>query len=160
MQARHYPFELFDEYLSYDETSSTLLRWKKRPSTLVKAGDEAGGKGADGYWRLQLKGKAWKLHRVIYVLTHGEVARELDVDHVDRNKDNNHPSNLLQKTCSQNNLNKAKRLAKYTTRRGNRWESYFHSPLTRKYVYVGSYNTEQEAHIAAVARRLELYWAV
>lgn len=160
MQARHYPFELFDEYLAYDETSSTLLRWKKRPGRLVKVGDEAGKKGSDGYWRFQLKGKSWKLHRVVYVLTHGQIARDLDVDHDDRNKDNNHPSNLVAKTCKGNNSNKAKRLAKYARRRRNRWESHFTMPVSRKYVYVGTYDTEQEAHLAAVSRRLELYWAI
>jgi hypothetical protein len=160
MRARHYPFELFDEYLEYDETSSTLLRWKKNPGTRQQKGLEAGGKGRDMYWRLQLKGKAWKVHRVIYVLTHGSVDRDLHVDHADRNKDNNHPSNLIAKTCSENCRNKVSGRGKYARRRNNRWEGHFTMPRSRKYVHVGTYDTELEARLAAVARRLELYWAI
>ena len=161
MRARPYPFDLFDEYLEYDQTSSTLLRWKKSPNIRQQNGLEAGGKGPDGYWRLQLKGKTWKVHRVIYVLTHGSVNQDLHVDHADRNRDNNHPSNLIARTCSENNSNKVSGRGKYARRRShNRWEAHFTMPISRKYVYVGTYDTELEAHLAAVARRLELYWAI
>ena len=160
MKSRPYPQALFAEYLEYDETSSTLLRWKKGPSRSVKTGSEAGGKGQDGYWCLQLKGKAWKLHRVVYALLYADPDPNLQVDHLDRNKDNNHPTNLALKTGSGNCLNKAKKLAKYARKRKKRWESYFTMPETRKYVHVGTFSTESEAHLAAVAMRLELYWVL
>jgi hypothetical protein len=160
MKARHYPQALFAEYLTYDETSSTLLRWIKKPSACIRVGTEAGNRGTDGYWRLQLKRKQWKLHRVLYVLLNGEISDELSVDHLDRNKNNNHPSNLKPKTCSENNLNKAKKPARYARKRGNRWESYFTMPVTHKYVHVGTFDTQEEAHLAAAARRLELYWVL
>jgi stalled ribosome alternative rescue factor ArfA len=160
MLAAHYPKALFDEYLAYDETSSTLLRWKKRPGTTVKVGDEVGNRACGGYWRFQLKGKTWKLHRVIYIMLNGEIDRDLDVDHKDRNKDNNHPSNLEAKTCSGNNLNKQKGKGRYARKRGNRWEAHYTMPVTRKYVYVGRFETEEKARMMAMAHRLESYWVI
>jgi len=160
MKPRHYPFELFDEYLEYDETSSTLLRWKKNPSIRQQKGLEAGNKGPDGYWRLQLKGRTWKLHRVIYTLIHGAVDQGLVVDHLDRNKDNNHPSNLVAKTQSGNRLNRVSGRGKYARRKGSKWEAHFTMPSEGRYVHVGTFNTKREARLAAVARRLELYWQI
>jgi stalled ribosome alternative rescue factor ArfA len=160
MLAAHYPKALFDEYLAYDETSSTLLRWKKRPGTTVKVGDEAGGKGSDGYWRFQLKGKAWKLHRVIYIILNGEIDRDLDVDHKDRNKDNNHPSNLEAKTCAANNFNKRKGKGRYARKRYHKWEAYYTVPGVNKYVYVGYFETEEKARMMTMAHRLESYWVI
>lgn len=153
-RSRPYLRSFFENEVVYDSESPSGLSWRRYN------GRQITGRGQDGYYRFQLGGKAWKSHRVVWCLHHGDVDCDLVVDHVDRNKANNRIENLELKTQGGNCRNKTKRLAKYARKRGNRWESHFTMPLSGKYIHVGTYKTEQEAHLAALARRLELYWAV
>ena len=150
--ARPYLRSFFENEVVYDPNSPSGLSWKRYK------GRQITGKGADGYYRFQLGRKAWKAHRVVWCLHHGDVDSDLVIDHVDRNKDNNRIENLKLTTQSENCYNKPKRPGKYCRKRKDRWESYFTIPVSRKYIHVGTYDTEQEAHLAAVIKRLELYW--
>ena len=152
--AKPYLREFFREHVQIDKDSPSGLSWRRYN------GRQITGRGADGYYRFQLDGKTWKAHRVVWCLYYGDVGPGLVVDHLDRNKANNRIENLKLKTQSGNCLNKQKKLAKYARKRKGRWESHFTMPVTRKFTYVGMFATEQEAHLAAVARRLELYWAI
>lgn len=83
-----------------------------------KKGDKAGYEGKKGYWFLRFKRKAVKLHRVVWVL-HNKMDLDptLVVDHKDRNKSNNHPSNLIATTHSENNKNKDFKLSQLGVKR-------------------------------------------
>jgi hypothetical protein len=153
MRAKPYLRDFFAASVVYDPTSPSGLSWKRYEGRQIK------GKGQDGYYRFQLGGSDWKAHRVVWCLAHGDITDgSLHVDHIDRNKENNGLPNLRLVPASENQLNKKKRLARHARKRHNRWESHFSMPVTRKYVYVGTFDTEEQAHLAAVARRLELYW--
>ena len=151
MRARPYLKSTFEGRILYDETSKSCLRWAN--------GKEIEGVGADGYYRFQLDRLAWKAHRVVYCLAHGDILDgSLHIDHIDRDRLNNKLSNLRLGSCSQNCLNKRKKISKYARARRGRWESYFAIPRKGKFVNCGTFGTELEAHRTAVARRLELYW--
>lgn len=153
-RSRPYLRDFFQEHVQIDPNSPSGLSWRRYK------GRQITGRGADGYYRFQLGGKAWKAHRVVWCLHHGDVDCDLVVDHIDRNKANNRIDNLKLKTHGGNRTNRVTGKGKYARKRGNRWESHFTMPASRKYIYVGMYDTEQEAHLAAISRRLELYWTI
>lgn len=53
-----------------------------------------------GYRNARINGKNHKQHRIIFYLVHGYLPEM--VDHIDRIRDNNAPTNLRGVTCSQN----------------------------------------------------------
>lgn len=152
--AKPYLRDFFQDHVQIDPDSPSGLSWRRYN------GRQITGRGQDGYYRFQLGGTAWKAHRVVWCLHYGDVEPNLVVDHLDRNKANNKIENLKLKDYSGNRLNRVTGAGKYARKKGNRWESHFTMPVTRKYIYVGTFDTELEAHIEALARRLELYWVI
>lgn len=97
--------ECLSQYFYYDETSPSYLRWKVGPTlkdgraTKVKAGDKAGvlsgGKEKRcGSWKVKLNYRIYLVHRVIYILTVGDIPEGCVVDHIDGDSSNNQVSNL------------------------------------------------------------------
>ena len=152
--AKPYLRDFFKEHVQTDPGSPSGLSWRRY------GGRQITGKGRDGYYRFQLGGTAWKVHRVIWCLEHGDVDPDVILDHIDRDKTNNTLENLRETDSSGNRRNRAIGKGRYARKQKGRWASYFTMPITRKYTHVGTFDTEQEAHIAAVARRLELYWVL
>lgn len=71
-------------------------------------GKVAGCLNKRGYWVVQVDGRQQRAHRIVYALTYGISMGELDgveVDHKDRVKGNNDPTNLRTATRSQNARN-------------------------------------------------------
>lgn len=98
--------EMFYDYLYYDETSTTCLRWKVSLTTWMKIGSEAGGLDkTEGYYRVVLKGVRYKVHRIIAVL-HDLDVNGFVIDHIDRNRSNNKISNLRVVNHKENCQNK------------------------------------------------------
>ena len=101
----------WSEYFRVDSTSpSGLLRTKDRY-----------GKAIDGYpvghrcfknngdpvaWRVNFQEKIYLVHRIIWVLSHGSIDKELVIDHSDGNPFNNELNNLSLKTSSGNSMNR------------------------------------------------------
>lgn len=107
-KAKPYIYKKLSKYLVYDETSSTLLRWKidrKTPfGVKCKKGDEAGtiNKSNNTYY-VSVENKSYIVYRVIWSLINKkDVPVDLVVDHIDGNRQNNHPDNLQLLTHSQN----------------------------------------------------------
>lgn len=65
-----------------------------------------GGIGSDGYWRVTFKGSSYRIHRIIWALTHDRDPLDLVVDHRDGDVLNNHPDNLRACTEAENLQNK------------------------------------------------------
>ena len=107
----------WSDYFYYDETSPTYIRWKTnvykgRPEFIaIHEGEIAGSKayrkdGNPKRAQVQLKGKTYAIHNIIWEL-HGEVLPAgMVIDHKDRDPFNNNIENLSVKTCAENSRNK------------------------------------------------------
>lgn len=91
----------FKDFLYYDESSPTKLRWlvdrragKNHNMVLVFKDDVAGSINNNGYYQVRLNRKNFLVHRVILELFERIVDSSLVADHIDGNKLNNSISNL------------------------------------------------------------------
>tara|TARA_R110001599_G_scaffold180823_4_gene373513 strand:+ start:1495 stop:1983 length:489 start_codon:yes stop_codon:yes gene_type:complete len=97
------------EYLKYDSTSSTGLRWIKSPSHKCKEGDEAFTSANKGYYCGIFDYVMYSAHQVIMFLQHGKWSdRTLHIDHINGDKTNNNIDNLrfVSPTGNQKNDNR------------------------------------------------------
>lgn len=90
-------------YLEYDETSSTGLRWKKITGKRVMVGNEAGYLNNRGYYTTTFNDTQYKNHRIVFFLNHGYCPDILD--HIDNDTKNNNINNLREANHEQNNQN-------------------------------------------------------
>lgn len=73
-----------------------------------------------GYLQISVDGVSMVLHRVIFTLANGRFT-ELEVDHIDRDRRNNHPDNLREVTRSQNMANTGVRKTNTSGHRNVHW---------------------------------------
>jgi len=66
----------------------------------------------DGYIRIRYKDDFLFVQRVIFQKYKGDLQPDMVIDHDDRDRSNNHPSNLKMKPQSENNKNKTKKYKK------------------------------------------------
>jgi hypothetical protein len=129
----------FSEYLEYDESSCTKLRWIKKYSSKTEIGQVAGNnlKSPVSYPKVSFKNSSYLIHRIVYTLCFGEIPEGMVVDHIDGNKKNNSKSNLRLTTPSQNCLNREQAhdvahkglpqgVATRVVPAGKVYEAYFH----------------------------------
>lgn len=91
------------EYLKYDETSPTCLRWTKKSGYKINIGDAAGSLGEEGYYRTRFDKKLYFNHRIVFFLHHGYCPDY--IDHIDGNRSNNKIENLRECSKKENAYN-------------------------------------------------------
>ena len=136
-----------EDYLKYDETSKTYLRWIKCDANNVREGNEAfTAIGNCGYYVGRFNHKKISAHRVIMYLFYRKwSSRKLQIDHIDSNKFNNNINNLRFVTPSENqkNLNDKVRKDNLTRIRGLQKIKYkgkvsWRARLFNKHLYQGN----------------------
>ena len=80
------------------------LYWKAKKSG-VTVGMKAGSDSGNGYITLQINGKNYKLHRIIFMMHYGYLPKYLD--HIDGNPSNNSIENLRECTHQENVWNQS-----------------------------------------------------
>lgn len=117
-------YEYLSQFLEIDETSESMLVWKKSTSARYKDGEEAGSKNkSNGYWYVTVEGSPFRVNRVVYCLYNKtDISENLVIDHIDRQNWNNHPSNLRLVSSSKNNINRNFYIAKSEGVIGVRWD--------------------------------------
>lgn len=110
------PPERLSEFFALDEASGRLT-WQTRPVEHFKnpvscarwnrrfAGTEAGSIDSRGYRAVMVDCVTYKVHRIVYAMTRGEWPT-LDVDHINRDRSDNRPSNLRDVNRSTNLKNR------------------------------------------------------
>lgn len=99
------------EYLSYDESSPSCVRWIKDYDLSTasrfpkRVGDVFGTITGKGYFRASFNGKPWYVHRMVWLLCNGCIDDNLQIDHIDGDRQNNKISNLRLVTAFVNQSN-------------------------------------------------------
>lgn len=93
------------EFVEYDDTSSTFLRWKKilGQRSRVSIGDDAGYLDHTGYYHTKFNSKQYLNHRIVFFLYNGYCPD--CIDHIDGNPKNNNINNLREASMSENKHN-------------------------------------------------------
>jgi hypothetical protein len=95
------------EYFELDPNIPHGLRWKTKAARNTIIGDPAGRRHVNGYWEVRFQTILYKSSRIIYkIYNNGEDPGLYEIDHLDRNKDNNDGSNLILATRADQNRNK------------------------------------------------------
>ena len=81
------------------------LYWKESRGRKA-AGSEAGTNHGDGYKTVRINGKAVYVHRIVKEMSTGKPVGKKELDHKNRKRSDNRPSNLKSATRSQNNKNR------------------------------------------------------
>ena len=131
------------------------LLWVKPKAIRIKPMTKAGTLGKDGYIRVFVDGKSYLAHRIVYLMHHDEYVGELD--HINRNKTDNSIENLRCVPRSENARNKG------AYKNNSTGFKYVHSHPCGKYeagvrvngkrIYIGLFETPEEASLAAQAAR-------
>lgn len=173
VSARLISKEMFDEYLYYDETSPSCLRWKVdvvggNCAVKIKANSEAGSLNKNnGYYQVQLQGVRYQSHRIVALL-HNLGVDDFVIDHIDRDKSNNKISNLRLVSQKENmqNKNQYKLSSNNTTgvqgvsysKQRDYWVAgwYENGNRIRKHFPIKNYETSEAAFEAAVEYRQQM----
>jgi hypothetical protein len=140
------------EYLKqlFDYQDGQLIR-KNGKSAVIKIGTKR-------YERITVDGKAYALHRMVYLWNHGYLPKI--IDHIDGNRKNNNINNLREATQQQNCLNSKHR----TTSKSPCKNVYLQAPtknaewkrnwvvslmVNKKRKYVGSFEDLELADLVA-----------
>lgn len=95
--------------LYYDETSPTCLRWKNTFYYPNKSGHTAhtvAGKHSGRATRVVIGKDTFSVHRVVWILHHGEIDSRMVIDHIDGDTSNNKIGNLRLISQKENTRNR------------------------------------------------------
>ena len=124
--------------------------WKEQPgsrSDLV--GKRAGYNGPPGYRSIWIDGEGYLVHRLVWLYVHGKFPVD-QIDHINMKRADNRIENLREATPSQNMQNKKARVGlkgAQWNKRDRKWVAQA-ALDNRKTTYLGSFDTEEEAHAA------------
>lgn len=155
----HITQERLKELFSLDPITGTLYwKSKSRRGSHVASGQVAGGLDKkDGYWRIKVGSKTYKRSRLVFLFCTGLLPKQ--VDHRNRIKSDDRPSNLRAATQSQNSGNAVWPSSKHSLPKGVHLQPSHTVPnpfsaeimVNRRRIYLGVFPTAELAHLAYCA---------
>jgi hypothetical protein len=140
------------EHLSYNPETGALIR-KIKSGKNTRLGI-CGGIDTLGYVQVQVLGKMWRAHRLIWLLTYGEMPK-FQVDHVNGVRHDNRLSNLRQASNAENMRNRGATSANTSGFKGvtfnknsGKWMAQI--MCNGKNTYLGLHSSAKLAHAAYV----------
>ena len=153
-----------DEALALWEYRDGNLYWRENRGKKMKAGDKAGCVYCDRsglqYRQLEVCGKTYRAHRIIFLMHHGYLPEQ--IDHIDGNGLNNDIENLRAATNSQNGSNRGAQKNNTSGFKGvgwhkkaQKWQASITSDGKRR--HLGLFDTPEAAHQAYTAAATKLH---
>lgn len=153
------------------EITPTGLRWRERPEhhfpsiyqcksfNAQRAGTPVGSLKKDGYLRVSLDKVSFPLHRIVYKMEYDY--EPAVIDHIDQNRRNNSVANLRAATHAQNSKNQKLRVTNKSGYKGVSWKTSankFQATIGHqgRNIHLGYFNTPEIAHVAYMAKAVEL----
>jgi hypothetical protein len=118
--------ELFD----YNPVTGKLT-WKINRGSRARKGGIAGSKATGGYRQINLDGKVYREHRIIWLYVYGEFPPDY-IDHINHDRTDNRICNLRVVTKKQNGQNMKKRNSNTSGITGVSW----HKPRSKWCAYI------------------------
>lgn len=140
------------ELFSYNPLTGELF-WRVRRSSQTRLDVPAGFVNASGYWSIKMDGFQLLTHRLVWAWVTGTDPGKVQIDHKDQNKTNNRIWNLRLCTDAQNRANILG--MKGWCRANGRYKARL--IYNGKTIYLGTYDTPEEAHGAYLAARKRLH---
>ena len=132
-------------------TETGIFTWKHTMGGKAKKGQMAGAVDGNGYIKIGIDQIDYFAHRLMWFYVYGAFPI-LNIDHIDRNKSNNKPTNLRIATPKQNGENKSLKSNNASGHRGVFLRKYLKSKPwsvnitnNRKTIHIGYYSTVEEA---------------
>jgi hypothetical protein len=151
--------EKLHEVFEYRDNGN--LVWKVRLSWRVQVGTIAGTVENNGYIRVTINGKPYRMHQLVFLYHNGYLTKGKEIDHIDGDRTNNRIENLREVTKAQNSFNR-KYVDNTSGFKGISWCN-----RRRKWVVqimvdgrnknLGRYDTIKEAIAVVIAGRNELH---
>jgi hypothetical protein len=151
-------YKTISEWISYDPDSGELV-WVKSPHPLIEIGRLVRSVDKAGYYRVHIRGKSYKAHRVAWLLFYKEWPSAL-IDHINGVKNDNRILNLRDVSTRENSCNrKCNREGHlpgttFLPHTQKHWQAYIFCEGKRR--QLGLYETMEEAHMAYLRARKEL----
>lgn len=147
--------ELFD----YDYENGWLIRKKDNHGRVVNRPCGHKPSRSHGYGEVWIDGKAYKVHRIIWLWYYGECP-EHEIDHIDQSRMNNRIENLRVVSSSENKQNLGLKRNNstgfpgvYFNKQRNKFMAYI--GVNNKHIYLGLFNTAEEAFLAYQLAKIE-----
>jgi len=119
MNPKLIPFFSQEKLKELFEYKNGKLFWKIKGNG-IRIGKHAGWINREGYRDIQINGKNYGEHRLIFLLFYGYFPKE--IDHINGNPSDNRIENLRKVTRSQNQMNKKKVIHKSSKYKGVSWD--------------------------------------
>jgi hypothetical protein len=115
---------------------------------LLRNNKIAGGLHKSGYRQIKVNNISYPAHRLIWVYHYGSIDSNLDIDHIDGNKDNNSIFNLRLVTRQENCFNRSRLHAKgYSwSKKDKKWHASIW--VNNKLKFLGQFINEMDARNA------------
>ncbi len=123
-----------------------IFVWKHTMGGKAKKGQEAGALTVNGYVAIRIDKRDYLAHRLIWLYVYGAFP-SLHIDHIDRDKTNNTPSNLRIVNEKQNGENRSLASKNSSGHRG----VFFRKNLTSKPWHVNIMSNRKTIHIGYFA---------
>lgn len=147
--------ELFD----YDDATGNLV-WKVDRVNRKLIGKIAGCIHHTGYRHIIVDNNRYLGHRLVWLWHYGFMPIK-ELDHINGSQDDNRIENLREATHAENMQNRKKANTSNlsgllgASKDGNRWRATI--KINYRRIYIGLFDTPEEAHLAYLAKKRELH---